>query len=221
MNEMTVDFSLVQEMMKLKLQLSKLRQEKLEISEGLENIVDEISTNYFQDLANEIKDLEIKIKTLEAIKNDQEQKETYTEKRKKDKSCKDLYREISKRTHPDKVGSEKFIDAFREATDAYNSGDKDKLEQILASIDGEHMAKYQSLDTDNTAKKIESLKIEIQKEEVEIQVIKQSTGYKLKVLHESEDILDQLKARKILSDLLHQTVIKLHEEYKRLKKRFT
>lgn len=81
----------------------------------------------------------------------------------KSPKVKKIYREIVKKTHPDKTNSDKYIDLYNKATDAYNINDITTLFFIASDLD-----------------------LDFELEEIDIQTINQSIIKKRKELYNIE-----------------------------------
>ena len=95
------------------------------------------------------------------------EKELINDLNKKEKSpkVKKLYREIVKKTHPDKDKTEKYIDLYKEATSAYEKNDITSLIFICSKLDIEF-----DLEEDN----IESITLAIKEKKKELQNLEMS-----------------------------------------------
>ena len=67
--------------------------------------------------------------------NDEEEKKIDSNKKEKSPKVKKIYREIVKKTHPDKDKTEKYIDLYKEATSAYEKNDIVALIFICSKLD--------------------------------------------------------------------------------------
>lgn len=97
--------------------------------------------------------------------NNEEEIKTDSNKKEKSPKAKKLYREIVKKTHPDKDKTEKYIDLYKEATSAYEKNDITALIFICSKLD---------IEVDLEEGDIESITLAINEKKKELQNIEMS-----------------------------------------------
>ena len=186
--------------------LSELKKKADALDNHVKQTIDEIVKKYFQDMSDEISELDGEIEFLETEKNISEEEENPVSKGKSDKEIKEIFHIIARHAHPDKVG-DKFLQEFQDAVEAYEVGDIDTLEQILEIVDPNSEKLYTNISQEKQKEIVERLERSIAEERERIREIKSSHYLDVVKLYETDSKINEIKARHLLSTVLFGAIV--------------
>lgn len=130
--------------------------------------------------------------------------------------CKELYKEIAKKTHPDLINDELLNNIFKEAVDKYEEYDYVGLLSISKQLNTNNISKtiFEKLDIDvnKLNEEIDELNKQINIKKDEIFNIKASVGYKVLQCFKNENEYSKLLAEQIYSSFIISENVKLLQE---------
>jgi hypothetical protein len=222
---------------KLRIELNKLKVKRGElddkIGESLDNLESE-NKDYPKkcvDLENEINLLGAKLRNY-SRDNPNERMDNIPPPRlssppkevidpEKEKKCKEIYKEISKKTHPDVAKDEELIPLFSEAKEAMEQGNLLELQRIKEQIDSGNISvkeKFDNANVDELQHEYHLLVREIQREQSEYNKVIESVQFRIYNLCESEDDIDNMVGNKIFLDVVLSKIMQLKGQRDNLKK---
>lgn len=212
---------------KIRIELNKIQIRKNELDAEITECLKTLETENSQyprkcnELENEIKLLDAKLKdhNWEHPEKPNPFQETIDKANapapidpEKDKKCKEIYKEISKKTHPDVAKDEDLIPLFSAAKEAYDSGDLLELQRIKEQVESGNLNLNERLDNINPEelqREYQILVRELLKEKKEYKDMLNSVQFRIYNLSESEDDIDHMVGNKIFLDLILSKIMQL------------
>ncbi|MEO5349566.1 MAG: hypothetical protein H7836_07970, partial [Magnetococcus sp. YQC-3] len=210
---------------KLRIELNRLKSQKEELEKKINSKIEEMENIHFKyklkcrDLEQEINLLNIKNREKDRQNNNQESDfENFAAQENKisdpelEKKCKELYRSISKKTHPDLVQDKNLIELFSLAKDAYEQLNLLELQRISDLIESDNILDIQNKDEEELLRLKLLLENEILKEKSKIENILNSIQYRITHLTESMDEIDNMIGDKIFTDVYLSKIVQLKRQ---------
>ncbi len=209
---------------KLRIELNKIKIKKLEINDEVTKFLNELEDKYI-DYKNKCRDLEKEILLLNIKLNKTEPPPLEIKEKDPDleKNCKELFRNISKKIHPDvvKEDDQELIIYFSLAKEAYDNLDFLELKRIKDLIDNKNnniLLKFINKNENELETEFNLLNIEINKEKDNINKLLNSIQYKIVTLLKTNNDIDNMIANKLFTDLFLSKVIELNNLKNKLEK---
>ncbi|MBC8427599.1 MAG: hypothetical protein H8D97_01775 [Proteobacteria bacterium] len=210
---------------KIRIELNKAQIRKNELDEKITECLNQLEKDNPQyprkcaDLENEIKLLGAKLRNHnwehpepQSFQDKINEAKKPTIDSEKEKKCKEIYKEISKKTHPDVAKDEELIPLFSEAKNAMEQGDLLELQRIKEQIESGNInlrEKLDNIDPQKLKREYELLVNELKKERSEYEKMLSSVQFRIYNLSTSEDDIDNMVGNKIFLDLILSKIMQM------------
>lgn len=213
---------------KLRIDLKKIRDKKEELNDKITKSLTNLEKKN-SEYTQKCNDLENEIRRTNAKKGEKskpsEFEDLIEQKPKVDpeleKKCKEIYWNISKKTHPDITSDQELINLFSEAQIAYQNLDLLELQRIQDVVDSPNTANINNIIKNANSEKLkfehDLLLKEIINERLKVRKMIASIQFKIHTLHSSDDDVDNMVGNKIFLDVMLAKIMELKQKLESLK----